>query len=406
MKLYTTCFALLLLAAAPAAVSEATPHQTFSAVRRAVAEPPSLREFKRRLAAEGRDPAEHGIYIEALDDRRPIAAFNEDRAFNPASVIKLATTIAALDALGPDRRFRTEFRADGEFDPRTGVLAGDLILLSGADPSFSIPDAREAGEALRRKGVRRITGNLVVVGEFNCNYNSQTDVSAGVFRRQSRLAIGGATRFEAARPEATRGKLLLAVESEPLLRILHYQNAHSVNACADLLATHIGGVEGIRRFLVDRLRLPESEVLISHASGLDVNRLTARGTVALLREMVGWAAARGIAMESLMPVAAIDASTLSDRFTGDRFAGSVIAKTGTLHSTDGGVAALAGLAYTARGVVLFAVYDMAEGRRVEHLRQVQDAFLKDVIEELGGPVPRITDPARREMPAPAGRFAE
>jgi D-alanyl-D-alanine carboxypeptidase/D-alanyl-D-alanine-endopeptidase (penicillin-binding protein 4) len=392
-----------LLALAPSSVSEATPNIEAPLVVRRVNEtfqPAALAEFKRVLEAEGRDLNQHGLYIEALDSDSPAVVFNADLPFNPASVIKLATSLAALDALGSDYRFQTEFYAAGNLDPRTGVLDGDLILRSGADPSFSIPDAHNVGDTLRRLGLRRVTGSLVVAGQFNCNYNTQTDVSAGVFRRQSRLAIAGATRYEDL--SERRGRLLLTVESEPLIKILHYQNAHSVNAMAELLATHIGGSAGVERFLTERLHL--SDVYISRASGLDVNRLTARGTVGLLRALVGWLAERKIAPEEVLPVAAIDASTLSDRFTEERFAGSVVAKTGTLHDTDGGVAALAGLAYTTHGPLLFAIYDMAEGRRVEHLRQTQDTLLKNLMDEFGGPAPRVTDPARRELPPPAGQL--
>jgi len=40
-----------------------------------------------------------------------------------------------------------------------------------------------------------------------------------------------------------------------------------------------------------------------------------------------------------------------------------------------------------RGTLLFAVYDNAESRRVVPLRKTQDEFLKNLINELGGPAP-------------------
>ena len=50
----------------------------------------------------------------------------------------------------------------------------------------------------------------------------------------------------------------------------------------------------------------------------------------------------------------------------------------------------AGIAYTkSKGAVLFVIYDMAEGRNVTHLRSVQDEFLKNLMNELGGPNPVI-----------------
>ena len=59
-----------------------------------------------------------------------------------------------------------------------------------------------------------------------------------------------------------------------------------------------------------------------------------------------------------------------------------------MHETDNGAANLAGIAYTkSKGAVLFVIYDMAEGRNVTHLRSVQDEFLKNLMNELGGPNP-------------------
>ncbi|MCI0666109.1 MAG: D-alanyl-D-alanine carboxypeptidase, partial [Acidobacteria bacterium] len=90
----------------------------------------------------------------------------------------------------------------------------------------------------------------------------------------------------------------------------------------------------------------------------------------------------------VMAVAGIDYGTLRGRFGGKKFAGSVVAKTGTLYSTDTGVAALAGVMYTRnRGPLLFAVYDVAEGKRVKQLRRLQDELLQQIINECGGPHP-------------------
>jgi D-alanyl-D-alanine carboxypeptidase/D-alanyl-D-alanine-endopeptidase (penicillin-binding protein 4) len=369
-------------------------------------EPPALTEFLSRLQSEGRNPQQHGVYVEKLEGGEPVAKTNENAAFNPASVIKLATTLAAMEKLGPNHRFRTEFRAAGEINARTGELAGDLILISGGDPSFSIQDARLAGDELRRLGVRRVSGSLVVAGEFVCNENSQTDVSAGVFRRQSRLAFGAPTRYENALATYDSARSLLTIESDSLLNLVRYQNAHSVNAMADMLASHVGGPAGVEKFLVERLAISPGSVYISHGSGLDFNRLTPRDTVRVLRAMLERLRDYGLPPEAVMSIAGMDSGTLLDRFAEAEFAGSVIAKTGTLHSTDDGVAALAGVMNTRTcGKLLFAVDDMAEGRNVLHLRRVQDDFLKRLAYECGGPLPMA---GRSETDAtfrPQGRLA-
>jgi D-alanyl-D-alanine carboxypeptidase/D-alanyl-D-alanine-endopeptidase (penicillin-binding protein 4) len=349
--------------------------------------PRALTDFTNTLAAEGRDVRQHGVYIETLDGAEPVAMLNEDVLFNPASVIKLATTLAALNRLGPNHRFHTDILAHGEINERAGELNGDLILFSGRDPSFSISDAKRVGEALRKFGVRHVNGSLVVIGDFNCNHNSQTDVSAGVFQRNSGISFRDPIKYEDGGSQP-RGRLLVTVESDTLLRIAQYQNAHSVNSMADMLANHIGGPQYVKNFLVEHAGLSPRAIQISTGSGLSVNRMSPRDTVKMLRAMIGWLDKYGLKPDALMGLGGIDPGTMRSRFTESEFAGSVVAKTGTLTSTDSGVAALAGVMRTRnRGTLLFAIYDNAEYRRVLHLRKVQDEFLKNLMNELGGPAP-------------------
>jgi len=349
--------------------------------------PRALGDFTDTLAAEGRDWRKHGVYIETLEGGDPVAMMNEDIAFNPASVIKLATTLAALNKLGPNHRFHTDLLANGELNERTGELNGDLILFSGRDPSFSISDAKRAGEALRKFGVRRVNGSLVVIGAFNCNNNSQTGVSAGVFERSCGVTFRDPVKYEDANSQP-RGRLLVTVESDTLLRIAQYQNAHSVNSMAETIASHIGGPQYVKDFLVGQAGLSPDAIRISTGSGLNVNRMSPRDTVKMLRAMVGWLDKYGLKPDALMGLGGIDPGTMRARFTESGFAGSIVAKTGTLTSTDSGVAALAGVMHTRnRGTLLFAVYDNAEYRHVFHLRKVQDEFLKNLMNELGGPAP-------------------
>ncbi|MBO0722406.1 MAG: D-alanyl-D-alanine carboxypeptidase [Blastocatellia bacterium] len=369
-------------------------------------DPLSLKKYVDRLTADGRNWRQHGVYVETLEGSEPVAMLNDEAEFNPASVIKLATTLAALDKLGRNYRFRTEFRTEGEIDRQSGDLNGNIILLSGGDPSFSAADAQKAGAALQNLGIRRVNGSLLVVGEFTCEENSSTKASAGIFQTQTKLQFLKPPIFEGYDKYTPRGRLLLTIESAPLLEIVRYLNAHSVNAMADMLGLHIGGPAGVQKFLINSIGMPGDAVYISHASGLEVNRMTPKNTVNMLRAMMHWLSDNDLDPPAVMAVAGIDSGTLRGRF-GGQFAGSVVAKTGTLYGTDSGVAALAGIMYTrARGPLLFAVYDMAEGKRVPQLRNIQDDFLRQVIVECGGPVPRArrkgenSEPRSTLIPAP------
>ena len=82
-----------------------------------------------------------------------------ERPMQPASTIKVLTTMAALEQLGPTFRGRTELRTTAEL--KQGVLKGDLYLRGGADTDFTMEALHGMLQALRNQGVQRIEGRLV-----------------------------------------------------------------------------------------------------------------------------------------------------------------------------------------------------------------------------------------------------
>ncbi|WP_371876369.1 D-alanyl-D-alanine carboxypeptidase [Pseudoduganella chitinolytica] len=83
-----------------------------------------------------------------------------DTALNPASTMKVVTTLVGLEQLGPAFRGRTELRSNGAIVGN--VLRGDLILRGGADLDFSADALTHLLERLRSLGVRKIAGDLVL----------------------------------------------------------------------------------------------------------------------------------------------------------------------------------------------------------------------------------------------------
>ncbi|MDP2262926.1 MAG: D-alanyl-D-alanine carboxypeptidase/D-alanyl-D-alanine-endopeptidase [Hydrogenophaga sp.] len=79
---------------------------------------------------------------------------------NPASVMKLVTTYAAIDLLGPDFTWSTRFLTDGRVD--NGVLRGNLYVSGGGDPKLVLERLQAAFIALQDQGVRVILGDLVL----------------------------------------------------------------------------------------------------------------------------------------------------------------------------------------------------------------------------------------------------
>lgn len=100
------------------------------------------------------------ILVHELDKPTPLLAHNINTPLNPASVMKLVTTYAALQILGPEFRWNTEFYLDGEL--RNGTLFGDLIVKGYGDPYLVEETLLPVVRKLRQKGLERITGDLVI----------------------------------------------------------------------------------------------------------------------------------------------------------------------------------------------------------------------------------------------------
>lgn len=86
--------------------------------------------------------------------------FNADVSVNPASTMKLVTTFAALELLGPTHQWKTEFYSDGPL--KDGVLHGNLFLKGGGDPKLNMERLWLLLRDLRANGVQQITGDLVL----------------------------------------------------------------------------------------------------------------------------------------------------------------------------------------------------------------------------------------------------
>lgn len=101
------------------------------------------------------------IAIREVDSGEVVFSFQPDLALNPASTMKLLTTYAALSTLTPGHLWYTDVYALGEIDA-DGVLQGDLALRGGGDPYLVEETLLQLLTELRRRGIRRISGDIVL----------------------------------------------------------------------------------------------------------------------------------------------------------------------------------------------------------------------------------------------------
>jgi hypothetical protein len=137
-------------------------------------------------------------------------AHNADRSLLPASNEKLALTYAALVALGPSFRMRTEVLGEGRLVDGT-VWHGDLILRGYGDPTLDRSGLFELARRLRATGVRRVTGSLIADESFFDSRRSGPGWKAYFVPQESSplsaLSVEGRSALETAKllREAFRG---------------------------------------------------------------------------------------------------------------------------------------------------------------------------------------------------------
>ena len=121
-------------------------------------EPPPV--VAQALRVAGIPPSAVAIWVREVDAATPRLAVNAAVAMNPASTMKLLTTYAALDLLGPAYAWKTEAYASGVL--ADGVLSGDLHLRGGGDPKLTYDQFGRLLRQVRAHGVREVRGDLVL----------------------------------------------------------------------------------------------------------------------------------------------------------------------------------------------------------------------------------------------------
>ena len=102
-----------------------------------------------------------GIWIADAQGRdAPRLSFQAAQAMTPASVMKLVTSYAALDLLGPAFTWNTAVYADGRV--QDGTLQGNLVLRGSGDPKLVLERLWLLLRRVQGLGIRSISGDIVL----------------------------------------------------------------------------------------------------------------------------------------------------------------------------------------------------------------------------------------------------
>jgi D-alanyl-D-alanine carboxypeptidase/D-alanyl-D-alanine-endopeptidase (penicillin-binding protein 4) len=343
--------------------------------------------------------ADQGVFAQA-EDGSVLVEQHADRAVHPASVMKIATTLALLRVLGPEHRFQTRVLASGPV--HDGAIHGNLVVESEGDPVLVDENAFLLLLKLRALGVQRVDGTLQVQGPLFFNW--EPDPTGARLRRALAGGGGGAAwsavqreraeardiaaaecalRFgarSAANGSSARHTLLVHV-SPPLRRVAKELNCYSNNIFHEL-SKRVGGPAAVQRIVAESVP-PEvrAAIRIENAAGAGTeSRLSPRAAAAIIRALSAELRQHGLSLADVLPVAGIDDGTLHTRLRDEATQGAVVAKTGTYGSL--GACSLAGVIRTRTyGDVTFAVLN--RGLSVPEGRRRQDAFVRGLAQKAG-----------------------
>jgi D-alanyl-D-alanine carboxypeptidase/D-alanyl-D-alanine-endopeptidase (penicillin-binding protein 4) len=118
------------------------------------------------------------VHVVDLDSGEALLRWQDDVPRNPASTIKLLTTLVGLDVLGPTYAWRTDVYALGEI--KDGRLDGDLLIKGHGDPFMVTERVWQLLRRIRQAGIREISGDLLL----DDSYFDVDDYDPAAFDRQ------------------------------------------------------------------------------------------------------------------------------------------------------------------------------------------------------------------------------
>ncbi len=157
------------------------------------------------------------VFVQEAGGSRTLLASNERAAVNPASLMKLLTTYAALDSLGPAWSWATPVYFGGPL--RDGVLEGPLVIKGAGDPKLVIERLWLLLRRVQQLGVTEIRGDIVLDrSAFAAVEGAATDFDGDATRPYNVLPDALLLNFKSVTysfvPDPTRGVARVLAEPE------------------------------------------------------------------------------------------------------------------------------------------------------------------------------------------------
>ncbi len=368
-----------------------------------------VEQYLKSIAPLGSNQQTHGVWMQSGD--KLLANHQGTVPITAASISKVATTLATLETFGPDHVFVTQFGTNGTIE--NGVLKGDLIVIGGQDPFFVWEEAIALGNTLNQMGIKRVTGNLVLIDKFYMNFSRdpatvgkllQTGLNSRTWNRQvnniyatlppgtakPQVVINGKVKTSPSVPPEF--KLLVRHNSYPVAELLKKMNNYSNNAMAEMFADAVGGASVVSQKAASSASVPQNEIYLINGSGLTYeNKISPRAAVGMFRAIERYLQQYNMTVGDIFTVTGQDKGVLEQR----KIPKFSVVKSGSLDT----VSALVGALPTQnQGTVWFAIMNK-NGDLVKY-RKEQDTFLTKKATEWGAatasPTELAPSPARKD----------
>lgn len=350
-------------------------------------------QYVKQLAAKGFTAKGQGIWMQSGNTL--LANYQGTVPLPAASLTKVATSLAALSTYGVDRQFITEIGATGPI--QNGVLQGDLVIQGAEDPFFVWEEAIALGNTLNQRGIKRVTGNLVIVGKFYMNYEQSALKSGNLLKQalNSRLWTATVTnQYQTLPPGTPRPEVkingsvqlspippsqvtpLVRHYSYPLTELLKKMNSYSNNKMAQMIADSVGGATVVAEKAAKAAGVPQTEIQLINGSGLgEENKISPRAVIAMFLAIQQYLETKNMTIADVFAVVGKDQGILEQR----QIPPLSVVKSGSLNR----VSALAGALPTQQqGIVWFAILN--SGGDLERFRAEQEVLLKSFVQQWGG----------------------
>ena len=180
-------------------------------------------QLAKLLNDKGIPPSSISILIKEAGASIPLVSHLADTPRNPASTMKLLTTSAALDLLGPSYHWTTKIYLNGPL--KGGTLKGDLVLKGSGDPWFVIERFWKLLKNLQAQGLKHIDGDLVIDDYLFDQSAINTQTLDGQVLRAYNTPPGAALiNFSATRIVIRPALNRLTVRAEPPTSTLQIKN--------------------------------------------------------------------------------------------------------------------------------------------------------------------------------------